>query len=150
MKIWGNLADALLDAIKDSLARIEQNGESISITLQEPALFKPQQDKLNDAGLALLDRLGRALQALGPRAIRVEGHSDNAQIKQLFGGFSSHWELSAAQAVAVSRYLHEHAGLDPRRITALGFGEFRPIKGNDTAEGREANRRLVLTVSLAE
>jgi len=146
----GLLADAVLKEIQAEKARIEQDGESIVLNLQESLLFKPQQAKLTEEGVALLDRLGRALQALGPRAIRVEGHSDNSAIKwEIFGSFTSHWDLSAARATALSRYLHEHSGLDPRRITASGFGEFRPAKGNDTPEGREANRRVVLVVEPA-
>ncbi|MDD5627645.1 MAG: OmpA family protein [Elusimicrobia bacterium] len=146
----GSLADAVLKEMQGEKARIEQDGDSVALTLQEPLLFKSNQAKLTDAGIALLDRLGRALQALGPRAVRVEGHSDNSTIKwELFGSFNGHWELSAARAAAVARYLHEHAGLDPRRLSAAGFGEFRPVKGNDTAAGREANRRVVLVVGPA-
>jgi chemotaxis protein MotB len=143
----GTLADTVLKEIQDEQAKIEQDGESVVLTLQEPLLFKPQQAKLTDGGVALLDRLGRALQAMTPHAVRVEGHSDNSDIKwELFGSFTSHWELSAARATAVARYLHEHAGLDPRHLTASGFGEFRPVQGNDTPEGRTANRRLVMIV----
>jgi chemotaxis protein MotB len=47
----------------------------------------------------------------------------------------------------VARWLHEHAGLDPARLSAAGFGEFRPAKPNDTPEGRAANRRGVIVVS---
>jgi chemotaxis protein MotB len=143
----GSLADALLNELKAETAKLQQDGESVVLTLREPLLFKPQQAKLTDNGVALLDRLGRSLQALGPRSIRVEGHSDNSAIKwELFGSFTSHWDLSSARATAVARYLHEHSGLDPRNITPVGLGEFRPVQGNDTPEGREANRRLVLVV----
>ena len=147
----GAVADALLEELKDGTAKVDQDGEAGAVILRESLLFKPRQAKLTDAGVAVLDRLGRALQSLGPRAIRIEGHSDNAPISwDLFGGFSSHWELSAAQAAAVARYLHEHSGLDPRRLTPAGMGEFRPIKGNDTAEGRDANRRIVLIIGPAQ
>ena len=143
----GGLADVLLKELQDEQAKIEQNGVDISLTLQEPLLFKPQSAKLTENGVALLDRIGRTLQTMGPRSIQVEGHSDNSAIKwDLFGSFTSHWDLSATRAAVVARYLHEHAGLDPRRLTASGFGEFRPVKGNDTPSGREANRRVVLIV----
>ena len=144
----GSVADAVLKEIQAEQAQIEQKSESIVLTLQEPLLFKPQQAKLTEDGVALLDRLGRTLQTLGPRDIRVEAHSDNSNIKwELFGSFTSHWDLTAARATAVARYLHEHSGLDPRRLTASGFGEFRPVQGNDTPEGRAANRRVVLVLA---
>ena len=145
----GSLADVVLKELQDEAAQIDQDGESVVLTLREHLLFDPQKAKLTDGGVALLDRLGRALKALGPRDIRIEGHSDNSTIKWELFGFSSHWDLSAARATAVARYLHEHSGLDPRRLTAAGFGEFRPLKGNDTPEGREANRRMALVVAPA-
>ncbi|MCX5797039.1 MAG: OmpA family protein [Elusimicrobia bacterium] len=146
----GALADAVLKEMQGDQVRIAQDGDSVVLTLQEPLLFKPQQAKLTEGGVALLDRLGRTLQSLSPRAIRVEGHSDNSTIKwELFGSFTSHWDLSSARATAVARYLHEHAGLEARRLTAAGFGEFHPIQGNDTPEGREANRRVVLVIDPA-
>ncbi len=143
----GTVADGLLEELKAGTAKVDQDADAVTVILQQSLLFKPQQAKLTDAGVATLDRLGRVLQALGPRAIRIEGHSDNASISwELFGGFASHWELSAAQAAAVAHYLHEHAGIDPRHLSPVGLGEFRPLKGNDTPEGRQANRRIVLII----
>lgn len=146
----GSVADVLLKELQSEKAKVSQEGEAISVTLLEPLLFEPQQAKLSDSGVALLDRLGGALHKFSGRNLRVEAHSDNSPIKwELFGRFTSHWDLSSARATAVARHLHEHAGLDPRRLTASGFGEFRPLKGNDTPEGREANRRIVLAVEPA-
>lgn len=143
----GGLADAALKQIEAEQAGVEQKGEAIELTLREPLLFEPQQAKLTDAGAALLDRVGAALRALPQRPVRVEGHSDNSRIKwELFGRFTSHWDLSAARATAVARYLHEHAGLDPRLLTPVAYGEWRPVKPNDTQEGRAANSRVVIVV----
>lgn len=146
----GTLADAVLKEIQAEKAKIAQDGETVVLTLQESLMFKPQQVKPTEEGVAALDRLGRAIQALGPRTIRVEGHADNSTIKwELFGHFTNHWDLSAVRATTIARYLHEHSGLDPRNITATGFGEFRPLKGNDTPEGRETNKRMVVTIGPA-
>ena len=144
------LADAVLKELQSEKAKLEQEGADVALTLQESLLFKPQQAKLTEAGVALLDRVGRTLRGLNPQAVRIEGHSDNSAIKwELFGSFTSHWDLALARATAVARYLHEHSGLDPRRLAASSYGEFRPLKGNDTPEGREANRRVVLVVEPA-
>lgn len=146
----GSLADAMLQELQSEKARIAVSGENIVISIEEPLLFEAQQAKLVEGGTALLDRLGAALHALGARGVRVEGHCDNSPLKAgLFGGFSSLWELTAARATVVARYLHEHAGLDPKRISAAGFGEFRPLRGNDSPAGRQANRRVVLIVEPA-
>jgi chemotaxis protein MotB len=146
----GVLADAVLKELQSEKAKVAQEGEDVELTLQESLLFKPQQAKITEDGLALLDRVGRSLQSLGPRAVRIEGHSDNTAVKrELFGSFTSHWDLALSRAAAVARYLHEHSGLDPRRLSAASYGEFLPLKGNDTAAGREANRRVVLVVEPA-
>ena len=90
------------------------------------------------------------MKALPAKSYHVEAHSDNSAFKKgLLGGYAGHWELTAARATAVARWLHEHAGLDPARLSAAGFGEFRPAKPNDTPEGRAANRRVALVVSPA-
>ncbi len=144
----GAAADAVLQELQAGKALVEQSGESFAITVDDAALFEDGSAKLTEAGAALLDRLGAALKAMPSKALRVEGHSDNAPFKKnLLGGYAGHWELSSARATAVSRWLHEHAGLDPARLAAAGFGEFRPAKSNDTPEGRAANRRIVIAVS---
>jgi chemotaxis protein MotB len=60
--------------------------------------------------------------------------------------YPSNWELSSARATTVGRYLVEHSEIDPRRIIAAGYGEFRPVAPNDTREGRARNRRVDLVV----
>ena len=101
---------------------------------------------MNSELIAMLDYLEREKGI--KREILVEGHSDNSVFKKgLLGGYEGHWELTAARATAVARWLHEHAGLDPARLSSAGYGEFRPSKPNDSPEGRAANRRVTLVVT---
>jgi chemotaxis protein MotB len=72
--------------------------------------------------------------------IRVEGNTDNVPIHT--SAYPTNWELSTARAVNVVRYLVEHDGLDPTRVSAAGYGEFRPRRPNDTPAGRQQNRRV--------
>jgi chemotaxis protein MotB len=72
--------------------------------------------------------------------IRVEGNTDNVPIHT--SAYPTNWELSTARAVNVVRYLVEHDGLDPTRVSAAGYGEFRPRKPNDTPADRQQNRRV--------
>lgn len=141
-----NLSESVRQELASQQASLAQAGEAIRLTLQVPLLFKTQDAKLTDGGAALLERLAKALNALPHRSVRVEGHSDNSAINwSLFGGFTSHWDLSSARATAVARYLH-NKGVNPRRLTAAGYGEFRPVAPNDTPEGQAANRRIVLVL----
>lgn len=144
----GTAADAVLKEMQAGKALVEQNGENFSITVDDGAMFEDGAVKIMEQGAGLLGRIGAALKALPSKAIRVEAHSDNSPFKKgLLGGYAGHWELTAARATAAARWLHEHAGLDPARLSAAGFGEFRPAKPNDTPEGRAANRRVVIVVS---
>lgn len=146
----GSVADAVLKEMQAGRVLVEQSGDAFTVTVDAGALFEEGGDKLTDEGAAVLGRLGKALKPLPSKAVRIEAHSDNAPFKKgLLGGYRGHWELTAARATVAARWLHEHAGLDPARLSAAGFGEFRPAKPNDTAEGRAANRRLVIIVSPA-
>jgi len=60
--------------------------------------------------------------------------------------FASNWELSTARALAAVHFLTEQAGVDPRRVGAVGYGEFRPVADNATPEGRAKNRRIAITI----
>ncbi|MDX6770738.1 MAG: OmpA family protein [Elusimicrobiota bacterium] len=144
----GSVADAVLKELQSGKASAEQDGESFSLTLADGLVFEDGSEKVTEAGAARLARLAAALKALSGKRLRVEVHTDNAPFKKgLLGGYDGHWELSAARATAAARWLHLHGGLDPAAIEAVAMGEFRPVKPNDTPQGRAANRRLVLVVS---
>lgn len=141
----GTVADAVLKELQSGAARLEQSGERFTLTLADSALFEEGKAELHAKGQALLDRAAAALKALPARRVTIAAHSDNAPVKKgLLGGFESSVELTAARAAAVARRLHAHGGLDPARLVAQGHGEFKPVKGNDTAAGRAANRRVEL------
>jgi chemotaxis protein MotB len=144
----GSAADAVLKEMQAGKASVEQNGETFMITLDDAQVFEEGSAKVSESGANVLGRVGAALKAMPSKMIRVEAHSDNSSFKKgLLGRYAGHWELTAARATAATRWLHEHAGLDPARIAAAGYGEFRPAKPNDTPEGRAANRRVVIVVT---
>ena len=62
--------------------------------------------------------------------------------------YATNWELSAARATAVVRFLQESAGVDPERISAIGFGQYRPIASNETNDGRRQNRRIEIVIEI--
>ncbi len=79
-----------------------------------------------------------------PNHIRIEGHTDNLPIKT--GKYPSNWELSVNRATVCVRYLITKHGFPPDRISALGYGEYRPIASNETPEDRTKNRRVDIIV----
>ena len=82
-----------------------------------------------------------------PVNIRIEGHTDNVPVAG--GQYRSNWELSAARAVSVVHLL-VNAGVPPERMSAVGYGEFHPALPNTTPDGRNANRRVVLSVETGD
>jgi len=74
--------------------------------------------------------------------VRIDGHTDNVPVKTQ--RFASNWELSTARAVTILRYFIEEGGISPLRVSAVGFGEYRPFALNDTEEQRAKNRRVMI------
>lgn len=115
----------------------------IEIELNSSLLF-PSGDALPlDAAFALVEKIASIL-APYQNPIHVEGFTDNVPIGSRL--YPTNWELSAARAASVVRMLGS-GGVDPQRLAAVGYGEFRPVADNRTAAGRRANRRVVLLVS---
>ena len=117
--------------------------QGVLLELQDRVLFDSGQAVLRPDGLALLSKLVTLFSEM-PNEIAVEGHTDNVPIDTPL--YPSNWELSAARSARVVRYFVEIHGLTPERFSAVGYGEFRPIDTNATAEGRSRNRRVVFVI----
>lgn len=118
---------------------------SIELRLKESILFATGRADLRPEGRTLLDSLVPLLRQDG-HAIAVEGHTDNVPIATEI--FPSNWELSAARASNVVRYLISQ-GVAAQRLRAIGYADTRPLADNATAAGRAVNRRVSLVLSLA-
>jgi chemotaxis protein MotB len=121
--------------------KIDQRG--LVIHIEESALFDPGKAELKPQAYEALDLVSAQLKGLG-NPIRIEGHTDNTPINTT--RFPSNWELSASRAITVVRYFIEEYEIDPSKISALGYGEFRPIADNASPEGRALNRRVDIVV----
>jgi len=98
--------------------------------------------------MELLDLIADQIQDK-PNHVRVEGHTDDRPIQTAV--YPSNWELSSSRATAVVRYYVGNRAIPPDRISALGFGEYRPIMPNTSVENRARNRRVdvvILTMEL--
>ncbi len=120
-----------------------QDERGLVIRVLESAAYDPGSADLKPQMHSILNVLAGELRSMDNH-LRVEGHTDDRPINTL--RFPSNWELSTSRATGVVRYLVEELKLDPSRVSALGYGEFRPITGNDTPEGRAQNRRVDLIV----
>lgn len=142
------------DRLKEKFEGAEYSGAAsvivsekrISLSLGEGVLFASGKAELTEAAGPVLDAIAKDMVNL-KNEVRVEGHTDNVPIRG--GLYRSNWELSMARAYAVITRL-ESAGLDPRRISGVGYGEYRPIGDNKTPEGRAQNRRIEISLLRGE
>jgi chemotaxis protein MotB len=141
-KVADQVERAMDDLVKANLVLVRRNDFWIEVEIRTDILFPSASAQLSTNAVGVIERLGGAL-APFPNSIRVEGHTDNRPIKTV--AFFSNWELSAARAGSVVRVL-EAKGVAPERLAVIGYGEHRPTHPNDTEEGRNANRRVVIVI----
>ena len=122
-------------------------GETVE-ELAADLFFESGSAALTDQGRLRLDALATRLKREYPgRRVRVEGHSDNQPIgPTLRTLFPTNWELSAARATTVVRYLQDTHALDPARLEAVGMSAYYPAAANATVDGRSQNRRVRIAV----
>jgi chemotaxis protein MotB len=125
------------------IARLEIGENKVRIVFEAPVLFDSGSAYLRPESLPVLQQVVNSLNAL-PNSIQIEGHTDDRPLGA-GGKFASNWELSAARAFAVLRFL-EINGIPQQRLSAIGYGEFRPVADNKTAEGRTTNRRIEINI----
>jgi chemotaxis protein MotB len=142
-KVMVVLADYAGKKGLEDMIRMEINEHGLNISLTEKLMFNSGSANILDAALPVLDEIAVELKTV-PNSIAIEGHTDNVPIHN--DQFGSNWELSTTRATNVVRYFIEKQGFSPERISASGYGEFRPIADNATVEGRAHNRRIVLIV----
>jgi chemotaxis protein MotB len=123
------------------ISSIEERGLVVSI--QDTLLFESGSAEITPSAKKILKKISTVL-AASPNYIKVEGHTDNLPIHTT--KFPSNWELSVLRATNVVQILVQDGGIDSRRLSATGYGEYRPVADNNTVEGRSANRRVDLVI----
>jgi chemotaxis protein MotB len=134
-----NAMQALIDA---KLVTVRRENMWLEIEINTDILFPSGSGAFAAQAEPVLDKLGEVLKPF-PNPIRVEGHTDDRPIRT--SAFPSNWELSAARAASVVHQFTKQ-GIDPLRLEIVGFGEFHPRQPNDSADGRNANRRVAILV----
>ncbi len=138
------LEDRLSKEIADKQVLLEQTSRGLVITMANDILFDSGKAKLKRDAYPVLDKIAGVLNDTVPeRDIGVEGHTDTIPIKH--SGWKSNWELSSARATNVLHYLISK-NIEPKRLSSIGYGEFRPIDTNDTKSGRARNRRVEIII----
>jgi len=123
----------------DAQVSVTKEKRGVLIDIKEKVLFDLGKAEIKPESKVILDKLGDLVNEVD-KDIVIEGHTDNLPINTY--QFPTNWELSTGRAVNVLRYFVEVNNADPRRISATGYGEYRPIAPNDNSEGRAINRRV--------
>ncbi|MFB0527220.1 MAG: OmpA family protein [bacterium] len=135
--------DGLIDEKRlKKFANVKIDKEGIKVVFRSPVIFDLGKAELKPEIISVLSAVGRVIKDM-PNEVMVGGHTDDKPI--ISGEFRSNWELSAARAFSVIRYFIEQ-GIDPGRLSAIGYGEYRPLYPNDTEEHRAFNRRIEIDI----
>ncbi len=142
-----SLEDEMRAALESKDVTISQLQGKLTVNILDRVMFDSGEADLKPGGEGVLRKVAGLLQQHPALKIHVIGHTDNVPIKaSARNRFPSNWELSTARSTAAVRFLTEKAGVDPRRVGAVGYGEFRPVADNATPEGRAQNRRIAITI----
>jgi chemotaxis protein MotB len=145
------LESQLRDWADKEEAYLEKIDRLTVVRLPETLLFRFGSANITQEGKETLGDLAEVLNDFPDYDVRVEGHTDDKGIKEEYRDkFYSNWELSTLRATTVLRYLITRHNLVPDRMSAVGYGEYRPVAPNDTAEGRARNRRVEFHITKAK
>ncbi len=145
---YQQLASSLQGQIQSGQVEISELRGKMTVKLKDKVLFSSASAKLNDEGKKALDAVAEAFKDLKGKNVVVAGYTDDVPVSSK-SGFMDNWALSTARAVNVVRYL-QSKGVTPAMLGAAGFGEFRPVAPNDSAQNRSLNRRIEIALTAAE
>lgn len=138
--------------IKEALAESGEWGDRIQVTVErrgivirvaDTVIFDTGKADIRQEAKEVLGKVGHVMATLNNQ-VRVEGHTDNIPIKTEY--YPSNWELSTDRASGIVRYFIDEARMEPERLSAAGYAEYKPVNGNDTPDGRGRNRRVDIVI----
>lgn len=141
-EIANDFREAMASLVDKDLININQDDLWVEVEINNSILFPSASSELEPKAIPVLQQLAGLLKRY-PNYIQVEGFTDNVPINTHV--FPSNWELSAARAASVV-HVFMNSGVEPGRMAAIGYGEYRPVADNATDQGRRRNRRVVLVI----
>lgn len=130
---------------------VEMKNGKVYVSMENKLLFGSGSWVVGTEGKKAVVEVAKVLAANPEISVLIEGHTDNVPY-QGSGQITDNWDLSTKRATAIVNIIRENKGVNPQNLTAAGRGEFAPVAGNDTAEGKSKNRRIeiILTPKLDE
>jgi chemotaxis protein MotB len=139
--------DSLVKALEAEIAKGQIEVQNVkgkfNLTIAEQLFFETGKADIKPSGEAILYRIAKVMKTIPEKNIRVEGHTDSVPIvSALRKLYPTNWELGSARATNVVRFLQDKGGIDPLRLSAVSYGQYRPVASNKTERGRSMNRRI--------
>ena len=128
----------------DDAVKIEVTEKGIAIMLRDPVGFASGSADLKEQGKDILRDVSDVIKNNSDLKVRVEGHTDDVPINS--NRYRSNWELSSARSLSVVELLSSKTGIHPQNMSAVGYGEYRPVVPNTSPENRSKNRRIQIFV----
>jgi chemotaxis protein MotB len=143
----GNLKSDINSLIEknnySSSIKLEENSRGVTIHILEDIVFPSGSSELKKSSKIVLQQLSAIIKKL-PNDIRIEGHTDNIPIST--SQFPSNWHLSVARALSTAYYLMTEQGLEPEKLSIVGYSEYKPLDSNESVSGRATNRRVDIII----
>lgn len=117
----------------------------VYISLADNMLYKSGSYEVNDRAHETLSKIAKIIMDYKDYDVLIEGNTDNVPISR--ENIRNNWDLSCLRASSVVQYLQNHYGVDPKRLTAGGRGEYNPLASNDTSVGKQRNRRTQIIIT---
>ncbi len=138
------LEERLQKEIASKEVSLSMQDRGLVVTFLSEVLFDSGKDDIKKGAFGSLNKVAAVLlDSALDMTVGVEGHTDNEPIKH--SGWKSNWELSGARAMSVLNYLISK-GVNPQRLSFIGYGEYRPVASNKTAAGKKQNRRVEIVI----
>lgn len=137
------LEGQLQEEISRGDVSLKMHEKGLVLTVVDRVLFDSGKAEVRPDGKKVLGKVGDVLGKIDENII-IEGHTDNVPIK--YSSWESNWELSSHRALSVLHYFVDDINLNPERFSAVGYGPYRPVASNATAEGQQKNRRVEIVV----
>ncbi|QSQ25790.1 OmpA family protein [Pyxidicoccus parkwayensis] len=142
---YEQLSQSLKEEIKAGKIELSELKGRTVVKMKDRILFSSGSVAINPEGQAALAKVAQALKDVQGKLVRVEGHTDDVPTDPK-GPFPSNWELSTTRALAVVRLLQEQ-GVSADKLSAAGYGEYRPIASNKSPQGKSLNRRIEIVLA---
>ena len=139
---YESLNEKMQSEISRGQITISELKGKLTVNMVDSILFDPGKAEVKKGGREILGKVVSILKDASDKSIRIEGHTDNMRVSRVLAQrYPTNWELSAARAINVARFLQDQ-GIDPGQLSAVAYGEWKPVATNDTAEGKAKNRRI--------